>query len=93
MAQRLVRTLCPHCKQKVAFNRAEDHAGWDALVAPWKSNRPEKVYRPVGCLDCRMGVLGDAGGVQRVVATKMSGIRALTPNSSYRQPISPPSAK
>ena len=44
MAQRLVRTLCPHCKQKVEFNRAEDHAGWDALVAPWKSNRPEKVY-------------------------------------------------
>jgi general secretion pathway protein E len=45
MAQRLVRTLCPHCKQKVEFNRAEDHAGWDALVAPWKSNRPEKVYK------------------------------------------------
>ncbi len=62
MAQRLVRTLCPHCKGKVEFNRAEDHAAWDALVAPWKSNRPAQVYRPVGCLDCRMtGYMGRVG--------------------------------
>jgi general secretion pathway protein E len=62
MAQRLVRTLCPHCKQKTEFNRAEDHAGWDALVAPWKSNRPTHVYKPVGCLDCRMtGYMGRVG--------------------------------
>jgi general secretion pathway protein E len=62
MAQRLVRTLCPHCKQKVEFNRAEEHQGWDALVAPWKSNRPTHVYKPVGCLDCRMtGYMGRVG--------------------------------
>jgi general secretion pathway protein E len=62
MAQRLIRTLCPHCKQKVEFNRAEDHSGWDALVAPWKSNRPTHVYKPVGCLDCRMtGFMGRVG--------------------------------
>src|SRR5690349_4286909 len=54
MAQRLVRTLCTHCKQKVEFNRAEDHAAWDALVAPWKSNRPSKLYKPVGWLEGRM---------------------------------------
>ncbi len=62
MAQRLVRTLCPHCKQKAEFNRAEDHDSWDALVAPWKSNRPAHVYKPVGCLDCRMtGYMGRVG--------------------------------
>ena len=62
MAQRLVRTLCPHCKEKVEFNRAEDHQAWDALVAPWKSNRPAKVYKPVGCLECRMtGFMGRVG--------------------------------
>src|SRR5499427_2063313 len=62
MAQRLLRTLCKHCKQQVDFNRAEDHSGWDALVAPWKSNRPEKVYKPVGCLECRMtGFMGRVG--------------------------------
>ena len=40
MAQRLVRTLCPHCKQKVELHRAEDVQAWEALVAPWKANRP-----------------------------------------------------
>jgi general secretion pathway protein E len=62
MAQRLVRTLCPHCKKKAEFHRREDHDAWDALVAPWKSNRPAQVYAPVGCLDCRMtGFMGRVG--------------------------------
>ena len=76
MAQRLVRTLCPHCKQKAEFNRAEDHASWDALVAPWKSNRPAKVYKPVGCLDCRMtGYMGRVGIYETLVFS--SAIKAL----------------
>jgi general secretion pathway protein E len=70
MAQRLVRTLCPHCKQKVAFERAEDHAAWDALVAPWKSNRPAKVYKPAGCLECRMtGYMGRVGIYETLLFT------------------------
>src|SRR5687767_14101972 len=76
MAQRLVRTLCPQCKQKVEFNRAEDHAGWDALVAPWKSNRPAQVHRPVGCLDCRMtGYMGRVGVYETLLFT--SAIKQL----------------
>jgi general secretion pathway protein E len=76
MAQRLVRTLCPHCKQKSDFNRAEDHASWDALVAPWKSNRPVQVYRPVGCLDCRMtGYMGRVGIYETLVFS--SAIKSL----------------
>jgi general secretion pathway protein E len=70
MAQRLVRTLCPHCKQKVEFNRVEDHQAWDALVAPWKSNRPSHVYKPVGCLECRMtGFLGRVGIYETLLFT------------------------
>ncbi|HVC10377.1 MAG TPA: GspE/PulE family protein, partial [Burkholderiales bacterium] len=62
MAQRLVRTLCPHCKKKVELNRAEDEAAWDALVAPWKAKRPSSVFKPVGCLECRMtGFVGRVG--------------------------------
>jgi general secretion pathway protein E len=62
MGQRLVRTLCRHCKQRSDFNREEDHEAWDALVAPWKSNRPAQVYKPVGCLECRMtGFMGRLG--------------------------------
>jgi general secretion pathway protein E len=70
MAQRLVRTLCPHCKQSSDFNRAEDHFAWDALVAPWKSNRPAQVARPVGCLECRMtGYLGRVGIYETLLVT------------------------
>ncbi|HLS85554.1 MAG TPA: GspE/PulE family protein [Burkholderiales bacterium] len=68
MAQRLVRTLCRHCKERIDFNRAEDHQAWDALVAPWKSNRPAKVYKPVGCLECRMtGFSGRVGIYETLV--------------------------
>jgi general secretion pathway protein E len=58
MAQRLVRTLCPHCKEEGHIT--QEH--WQELVAPWKVNMPAKVYRPVGCLECRnTGYLGRQG--------------------------------
>lgn len=58
MAQRLVRTLCPHCKEEGKIT--SEH--WQELVAPWKVNVPAKVYRPVGCLECRnTGYLGRQG--------------------------------
>jgi len=70
MAQRLVRTLCPHCKQKAEINRAEDSAGWDALVAPWKAKRPAAVYKAVGCLECRMtGFIGRVGIYETLVCS------------------------
>lgn len=62
MAQRLVRTLCPHCKEKVAFQREEEHRLWSSLCAPFKAPPPDQVYRPVGCLECRnTGYLGRIG--------------------------------
>jgi general secretion pathway protein E len=62
MAQRLVRTLCPHCKAKVEGGRAEDAALWNSLVAPWKAAPPAVTYKPVGCLECRMtGFIGRIG--------------------------------
>ncbi len=62
MAQRLVRILCAACKEKVELNRVEDIAAWDGLVSPWKTNRPAAIYKPVGCLECRMtGFQGRVG--------------------------------
>ncbi|MFN3712198.1 MAG: GspE/PulE family protein [Alcanivoracaceae bacterium] len=49
MAQRLVRTLCPDCKEEIPT----DEAAWNDLVRPFKMKMPEKVCRPVGCLECR----------------------------------------
>jgi general secretion pathway protein E len=57
-AQRLVRTLCPHCKEEGHISNDE----WQQLVAPWKVNLPAKIFRPVGCLECRnTGYLGRQG--------------------------------
>jgi general secretion pathway protein E len=62
MAQRLVRTLCAHCKEKVPFQREEEHRVWNALCAPFKAAPPEHIYRPVGCLECRnTGYMGRIG--------------------------------
>ncbi|HWI38724.1 MAG TPA: type II/IV secretion system protein [Burkholderiales bacterium] len=70
MAQRLVRTLCPHCKQQVELHREEDQAAWEALVAPWKSKRPARLYKPVGCLECRMtGFVGRVGIYETLLFT------------------------
>ena len=49
MAQRLLRLLCKHCKQKVSIDDVE----WNALIAPFKATNPLHVYEPVGCTECR----------------------------------------
>jgi len=68
MAQRLVRTLCPHCKARVETSRTEDAALWDALVAPYKAPVPQSMYKPVGCLECRMtGFTGRIGIYETLV--------------------------
>ncbi|MBN2808809.1 MAG: type II/IV secretion system protein [Deltaproteobacteria bacterium] len=54
-AQRLVRTLCPFCKK---LGPIDDHF-WHLLTAPWKIKKPEHIYHPVGCSECRRtGYLG-----------------------------------
>ncbi len=59
LAQRLVRTLCPSCKQPDA---SLTHENLQELIAPWTLNGAARPYKPVGCLDCRMtGYRGRAG--------------------------------
>src|SRR5918999_3569719 len=81
MAQRLVRTLCPHCKQTTELNRAEDQAAWEALVAPWKSKHPARLFKPVGCLECRMtGYSGRVGIYETLLFTQ--GLKDLVGRNS-----------
>jgi len=44
LAQRLVRTLCPNCRQP--------HQADDAELALMSQKKPTTVYRPVGCDEC-----------------------------------------
>jgi general secretion pathway protein E len=58
MAQRLARTLCPHCKAK---GELSDDT-WQELVSPWKGAKPAQAYAATGCLECRMtGYRGRTG--------------------------------
>jgi general secretion pathway protein E len=59
MAQRLLRTLCPHCKEEGPEVSDEQ---WMSLIAPYKAKKPARVFKPVGCLECRMtGYKGRSG--------------------------------
>ena len=59
MAQRLVRTLCSHCKQPT---EPLDEETWRMLTAPFVADLPRQPYAQVGCLECRMtGFYGRIG--------------------------------
>jgi general secretion pathway protein E len=59
MAQRLVRTLCPHCKQPAD---PPDDQTWAMMTAPWRGEKPRSAMAANGCLECRMtGYLGRIG--------------------------------
>jgi len=59
MAQRLVRTLCPHCKKPAD---PPDDETWRAITAPWRADKPTTAMAAEGCLECRMtGFLGRIG--------------------------------
>lgn len=49
VAQRLVRVLCPNCKEPAKMSEED----WRQITRPWKVTRPATVSRSVGCLECR----------------------------------------
>lgn len=74
MAQRLTRTLCPHCKAPGPV----DEQAWQSLTRPWKASMPKQVYHPVGCLECRnTGYYGRAG-VYEIMQLSGNLIRQIT---------------
>jgi general secretion pathway protein E len=74
MAQRLIRMLCPHCKQPEPLEKE----AWNKLVAPARLKLPGNTYKPVGCDECRhTGYRGRIGIYE-----------ALTVDKSIRQLIS-----
>ncbi|APU48961.1 type II/IV secretion system protein [Acinetobacter junii] len=49
LAQRLVRRLCPQCKQETSMNEQE----WEHLTFDYIMEMPETMYKAVGCETCR----------------------------------------
>ena len=68
LAQRLVRTLCKHCRQPDENAKRETLA---EMVKPWKINGSYHPYKPVGCVDCRMtGFRGRMGLYELLTVTE-----------------------
>ncbi|MFM1907151.1 MAG: hypothetical protein RLZZ591_828 [Pseudomonadota bacterium] len=59
LAQRLVRTLCKHCKQP---DEDADPQALADVIKPWQLQGNYRPYKAVGCVDCRMtGFMGRMG--------------------------------
>jgi general secretion pathway protein E len=72
MAQRLVRTLCSHCKAPVAL----DETDWQSLTRPWQAPVPAGAHQAVGCVECRdTGYRGRAGVYEIMLMS--DGVRGL----------------
>jgi general secretion pathway protein E len=68
LAQRLVRTLCKHCRARDEDTTRE---ALGELIKPWQINGGYKPYKPVGCVDCRMtGFMGRMGLYELLVVSE-----------------------
>jgi len=85
MAQRLVRTLCPHCKNP---DGEITDALWQNMVESWNLPKPKTVYQPVGCPECRQtGYRGRTGLYELLTVTQPFSkmIRAETDIHALKQ--------
>jgi general secretion pathway protein E len=68
LAQRLIRTLCPNCKQPDVSASREALA---EVVKPWQLNGNYHPFKAVGCVDCRMtGFMGRMGLYELLVVSE-----------------------
>jgi len=85
MAQRLVRTLCPHCKSP--DGELSDEV-WHSIGGAWQIPKPATIYRPVGCPECRQtGFRGRTGIYELVTVTEAFThlIKEVTDLAALRQ--------
>jgi general secretion pathway protein E len=92
LAQRLVRVLCPHCKTPLVMTPGH----WNELGVGGAVPASARIYKPVGCLECRQtGYLGRSGvyelmpvdaAIQSVIVDnpQLMDIRRLAQQSGVR---------
>ncbi|HEX5372726.1 MAG TPA: GspE/PulE family protein [Aquabacterium sp.] len=76
LAQRLVRTLCPACKQPDPSVTSESLAD---VVKPWRLNGSPRAYKPVGCLECRMTGFKGRVGLYELLSVSEAVRQAIVP--------------
>jgi general secretion pathway protein E len=75
MSQRLVRILCPECKQ---FGPV-DLVAWGELTHPCNIEPPEQIARPVGCKVCRETGYSGRQGIYEVLVNSPAVQAEITP--------------
>jgi general secretion pathway protein E len=75
MAQRLVRTLCVHCK---VITENVDESKWRALTHPWNVPVPKRIGKPVGCLECRKTGYSGRVGIYEMFKLTQTTRQAIT---------------
>ncbi|MEJ2130108.1 MAG: ATPase, T2SS/T4P/T4SS family, partial [Gammaproteobacteria bacterium] len=77
MAQRLVRTLCPNCREEEEI----DLDAWKQLTEPFRARPPANMWGPRGCLECRdTGYRGRIGIYELLLLSE--GVRQLIQSES-----------
>ena len=76
LAQRLVRTLCPACRQPDDAVTADE---LNTLIKPWTLSGKVRAYKPVGCLECRMTGYRGRAGLYELLDVTDAARNAITP--------------
>ncbi len=78
MAQRLVRTLCPSCKTPEPITESD----WKSLVGTFNIPKPDHIYRPVGCLECRNTGFRGRSGIYEMLSMTPQLKKLITPDTN-----------
>lgn len=82
MAQRLVRTLCRHCKKAVE----PDEAAWKELTVGFNLPLPKLMFEPAGCDECRQSGYSGRVGVYELLELD-SELKSLVTQQNEVAPI------
>ena len=77
MAERLIRTLCPSCKIPEPITQHD----WNSLVGTFNIPKPDHIYRPVGCLECRHTGFRGRSGIYEMLSMTPQLKKLITPDT------------
>ena len=81
VAQRLVRTLCPHCKQQAELSSQD----WESITLPWKIKKPNTVFDAKGCIECRNTGYQGRIGLYEILTMSPALRKVVTPGADLDQ--------
>ncbi|AXY57217.1 type II/IV secretion system protein [Acinetobacter chinensis] len=81
LAQRLVRRLCPQCKQETFLNDQE----WDHLTYDYAIEKPEFVFKATGCEACRHTGYKGRVGIYEFMPVSLESKQMIGANANLTQ--------